>query len=258
MALDKRYTSLSNILERVRREFGFEEVFPHDAKEWIWDAIGIAGAPEMLIRKTAVIEIKNWRGELPHDLFSLADHQIRDKESGKILQYSENSFHQQDNLRDVDPVKLEQGRSVHYEESNRDPDSETVYNSLIYPDHEFYGGFGYIVNDYYIFTAIKNMELEMTYTAFPIDNKTGDPLVPDDPKVIRAIVWYIGERTAFKLMLADRLSERKYEIIKQDYLFNIGSAISQARISSIPEFENFKNRAMQIFGNPFPYKTAFK
>ena len=43
-----KYTHLNEILERVHRDFGFEEVFADEAKEWIWDCLGYFGRDEIL------------------------------------------------------------------------------------------------------------------------------------------------------------------------------------------------------------------
>ena len=41
-----KYTHLNERLERVHRDFGFEEVFADEAKEWIWDCLGYFGRDE--------------------------------------------------------------------------------------------------------------------------------------------------------------------------------------------------------------------
>lgn len=258
MSLNKKYTSLNEVLERVRRDFGFEEIYSHDAKEWVWDAIGLAGAPNMLITKTSVVEVRNWRGELPVDLFSLSNHQIRDSRTGAMLNYSEDSFHLSRRNSEGKLIVSNNANSIFYIDEERTPEHETQYPSIMSSKLDNLENFGYTINNNFIFTSDKNMELEISYTAFPMDEETLEPLIPDDPAVLRAVVWYIGERTAFKLMLADKLSERKYEMIKQDYLFNMGSAITKANILSMPEIENIKNRTLQYVKSLSPFQQGFK
>jgi len=258
MSLNTKYTNLTEILEKVRRTFGFEEVFPHDVKEWIWDVIGFMGVPEMLVDRTAEIEVKDWRGMLPVDLYCLTSHQVRDKKSGRILEYSEDTFHQLDKGQS-DRKVVQQGSSVTYEDGDRNTDLETTYNSIIFPEYEVSSSkLSYKINEFYIFTNERDITLEISYKAFPMNEDKTEPLIPDDSSVIRAVVWYIGERIAFKLMLADKLSGNKYELIRQEYFFNVGSAITSARIQSVPEFENLKKRALSMWKDPHAFSKGFK
>lgn len=261
MSLNTKYTNLNEILERVRRDFGFEDVYPDECKEWIWDIIGYMGAPEMLIDKEVPLVTKNWRVELPVDVYDLTEHLLKDTDTGRILTYSSDSFHMSNSTaEDVEDVEIEAGRSVTYEEGERESSEETIYNSVIVPSHQVISNLAptYKINNNYIFTSLREMNLLLTYRAFPMDEEKLEPLIPDNPKVIRAVVYFIAEKIALRLMLMDKLSERKYGIIKQEALFNTGAAITSARISTIPEMENLKNRINTIYRNQHPFRTGFR
>lgn len=250
-----RYTNLTEILERVRRDYGFEEVYYDECKEWVWDVIGFMGAPELLIPKTQTIPIRNWRGELPIDVYDLKDHLLRESKSGRVMTLSTEVFMKDDVVKDRDSI-------IMYDESvNFDEDAERVpgvkYASIISTLYDI-DDYAYKIQGDFIFTAIKEGEVELSYTAFPMDEKKLEPLIPDEPKAIRAVVNYLAERIAFRLMMVDKLSERKYEGIKQEYLFNVGAAITKARIQSVPELENLKNRTLQIMKDLHPYRRGFK
>ena len=253
--ITSRYTSLAEILERVRRDYGFEEVYADDCKEWIWDVMGYIAAPELLIDKTKVIPISDWRGELPVDVYSLKNHLLRDTNSGNIMCISDNVFHKEDSSKEQKDVALLQGESVNYDGTQREDGTKFV--SIISTDYQD-DDLAYQIRGNYIFTTLKEMEVELSYTAFPMDLEKFEPLIPDDAKSIRAVVTYLAERIAFKLMLRDKLSERKYEGIKQDYLFNVGAAMTRARIQSVPEIENLKNRTLQMLKDIHPYRRGFK
>jgi len=242
MSLNTKYTSIEEILERIRREFGFEDVYADDVREWIWDVMGFMAVPQMFIEKIADVTVENWRAPLPVDLYSLTEHMLRDKGTGYVLRKSANLFQQSDQI-DLSAVRVNvDGESV---VSDDDIISDgTQYASIIVPDHD-YADYTYTISNNHIFTNVKEIELEMRYTAFPIDDRMF-PLIPDDPKVIRAVVWYVGERLAFKMMLSDKLSERKYEMIKQDYLFNVASAKTKAHTMDLAEMENFKRKVLSL------------
>ena len=250
-----RYTSLAEILERVRRDYGFEDVYYDDCKEWVWDVMGYIAAPELLIDKTEVIPIYNWRGELPVDVYSLKNHLLRDLKSSNVMHITDSIFHKEDSSKDRDSIALLQGESVNFDEGERTDGTQFI--SIINSDFQK-DDLSYQIKGNYIFTALKEMEVELKYTAFPMDLEKMEPLIPDDAKSIRAVVTFLAERIALKLMLMDKLSERKYEMIKQDYLFNVGAAMTRARIQSVPEMENLKNKTLQILKDIHPYRRAFR
>ncbi len=255
MSQNTKYTHIEEILERVRREFGFEDVYPDDVREWVWDVIGLIGSPSLLIDKQEDIEIENHRGELPVDVFSLLNHRVRDKQSKRILKRSANIFFEDNTIRKQTPMAFTDGESIELDEDGNLLEG-TEYKSIIAPDYDELGYF-YDINDNYIFTNKKETTIQLYYTAFPLDDRLF-PKIPDDPKVIRAVVWYIGERIAFKHMIQDKLSERKYEIIKQDYLFNVASARTKSDTLEIPQVHNFKHRMLQMVKQNNAFLQGFK
>ncbi len=91
MAQITNHTSVEEILERVRREFGFEDgLNPDDVREWVWDSIGIIGSKELLIEKQADLEVYNHKVQLPVDAFDLTNHRVRDKNSKRVLKKTNN------------------------------------------------------------------------------------------------------------------------------------------------------------------------
>jgi hypothetical protein len=253
--MNNKYTGIEEIFERVKREFGFEELYHDDLREWIWDAIGIMGTPTLLEDKISHIDVQNFRGELPVDLFSLANHILRDKETKTILRLSQDIFLSED-VEDQGEGRASSQLAVVAAPVNVDFPSQTGYVSIILPDTDE-KTYNYTIRGNYIFCNIKDGTLELSYTAFPLDER-GFPLIPDDPKTIRSVVWFIGERLAYKLMLSDKISERKYEIIKQDYLFNVASARSKSNTLSLPQMEIFKNRVLSMVKQTGSFNMGFK
>ena len=255
--MNNKYTSIEEIFERVKREFGFDELYHDDLREWIWDAIGVMGSPSLLEDKISHIYVENFRGELPIDVFSLANHTLRDQETKTIMQMSQDIFLSEDS-EDGSTLSAQAAieRAVVAAPANVDFPEQTGYVSIILPDTDE-KTYKYTIKGNYVFCNLKEAVLELNYTAFPMDER-GFPLIADDPKVIRSVVWYIGERMAYKLMIADKLSERKYEIIKQDYLFNVASARSKSHTLTLPQMENFKNRVLSMNKQTTAFYRGFK
>lgn len=255
MSLTTKYTSVEEILERVRRDFGFEDVYADDVREWIWDVMSFIAVPAMFIEKVADIKIENWRGRLPADLHSMTEHGIREKTTGAILSKTDNLFQQVDQIDDSAVTGLIDGEAI-VSDMGVITTSGTQYVSFMAPDGDL-SRYYYSINNNFIFTNVKEIDIELRYTAFPVDDRLF-PLIPDDAKVIRAVVYYIAERIAFKMMLSDRLSERKYAMIEQGYLFNVAAARTKAHTMDIGDMETFKRRVLSLVKDMDGHARSFR
>lgn len=236
------YTSINHVLEGVRREFGFEiDLNMDDVREWIWSAIGLIGSQELLFQKQADIEIENHRAPLPIDVFDLTDHRVRDKDSKQMMTKSQAIFFKDSRRARHKPV-ITSSESVKMVDGENKPGTE--YVSIIFPQHVEKPG-DYMIQDGYIFTSEEKMTIQLSYTAFPLDEQ-GFPLVPDDPLIYKFLVWFIGERLAFKYMLKEKISERKYDRIEQEYSFVAAQLQGRLNTLDIPDMRNFKERVYAL------------
>jgi hypothetical protein len=100
--LNGRYVPIEGIIERVYRDYGFEEDFDwNDAIEWVADALDLIGAPRAYMPKvtdgsTALgnpdpIVIKDHRGDLPCDLHVIV--QTREFCSKIPMLHNTDNFH---------------------------------------------------------------------------------------------------------------------------------------------------------------------
>lgn len=217
MSLTGKHVDVSHIIERIYRDNGFDlEIKYDEVIEWIWDVISLIGAPQAFIDKVTdgstlmpkPIAIENYRGTLPVDLHSVTL------------------------ARDYDTKMPMICRSSTY---LKDTDQQYIKESQ----------YTYTLNDSYIFTSFEEGEVELHYQAFPTNN-LGMPLIPDDIKFVLAAQAYVAERIAFRLMMQDHISERKYEKLNSERLWYIGAAQSKAQVPSIDEMEGIKNRYLRL------------
>lgn len=67
-----RYVSSKEIIRKVFRDLRPPNAeFMHDAVEWIGEALEHIGAASQLCKKTCIIDIKDHRGSLPNDLYTI-------------------------------------------------------------------------------------------------------------------------------------------------------------------------------------------
>lgn len=259
-----KYTHINEILERVRRDYALEEVFIDEAKEWVWDCIGYFGRPEILVNSIEELDIKYNKGLLPTDLYEFIG--CREK-SSKIPLVPTTDRHCSSNLTSsISSLgqAIVQGQSINIETTGvGDNLVEELKDSTIFlefvptVDLNIDSNYTYQINGNYIFTGITNVTIEVAYRAFPMweDNT---PKIPDDPKVVRMITLFIAEKIAFKLMLQDKLSERKWGFIKDELEWAVGSAQNRMKMPNEDEMENIKNSQMRLRPRPNQWSSGFK
>lgn len=228
MSLTGKHVDISYIIERIYRDYGFDlEIKYDEVIEWIWDVMALIGAPQSFVDRVTdgsegmpdPITITNYRGELPCDLHMVT--LARDFDSKMPMICKSSSY-----LRDTEQLFIRESQ------------------------------YTYTLNDNYIFTSFEEGEVELHYKGFPT-NALGMPMIPDDIKFVMATQSFIAERIGFRLMMQDKLSERKYAKLEQDRLYYIGAAQTKAVIPSLDEMEGIKNRFLRLRIHTDLHDTSF-
>lgn len=227
--LNGSYIEITSIIERVYRDTGFDlEINIDEVLEWTWDAMALIGAPQPFIdiitdsegNNPPPITVENGRGLLPNDIYQIK--LVRDYET-KMPYICKSSPYKEDFL------------------------------TLDYSDTRYM----YEIRDNYIYTTIDDTILEIAYKGFPT-TPLGLPMIPDNIKYIKAVSAYITERIARRLMLMDKITERKYGLLEQDWLWYVGAAKTQAQIPTLDQMESVKNRWLRLKSNPDLHSASFK
>jgi hypothetical protein len=255
MSLTGGYTGINAIIEEVRGN-GFQDFYPDEVKEWVWKILGYIAAPDLYVSKFCELKIENFKALLPEDFKEIMDGGIRMKGSRIALRKSTDIFYGDGMNVSENSIRTVAGRSVVFVDDEPNEDNATEYISelsTVYPEETLV----FTINDYVITTGFRSGTIEIMYKGYNTD-EFNNPLIPDHPKVIRAVVSFVMERIAFRMMLRDELAVGKYDKINQDYMFNVGAAISAARIPEPSEMENYSRRASTIQSNFTGFKNGFK
>lgn len=223
MALTGKTVRIERILEKVHRDFKFKTAVDWvDVIEWVGEALALAGAPRLLSNKVTdgqqdlyhpdPIVIENYRGRIPYDVHEII--QCRTGDKHKPMRRATDTFHM----------------------------SYLCHTS---PDLNINSEITYKVNADYIITSFETGTVEMSYLAYPTDER-GLPLIPDNQRVIECCSWFVAEKIAHQLWMQDNLSEAKYKDIEQKALWYIASADSGARSPSPDDMENWKNMFIRL------------
>jgi hypothetical protein len=252
--LNGRVVSIDSIIEQLIQDYGFETVNKAEVAEWIWRSMSIIGTPYPYEDKAVELTIVDYRAKLPLDLYSMGI--PREKITGIPFREMTHVFNKfgdaayeglTEIIADYDPAYPYTSTA----------DNVEYYNTVVGPGYssDYYT---FKVQGNYAYFGMESGTIEMQYKAIPIDIVTGMPVVPDNAIYMRGVVSFIGERLAFRMMLKDMLSERKYELIRQDYFFNVGAAQSVCMIPDPARMETLINRWKSTYLGPGHFDTGLK
>lgn len=261
-----KYTHLNEILERVRRDYGFQDVYADEAAEWIWDCLGYFGRDEILENSYANVKIENNRGLLPPDLYKLTG--CRTSGGGQLLPTSDRYFDKNIIPSNSFGEAIIQGKSINLTSSKVGDNVVNELNPSIILT-EFISGpasgpasggansMTYQINGGYIFCGILNTTLEIAYKAFPMwEDYT--PKIPDDVKIVRMVVLHIAERIAMRLWISNKLSKQILEDIRTDLDFAVGAAHARVVMPDEDMMESIKRQQMRLIPKPNEWSNGFR
>lgn len=224
--------SIDYIIERLQSApYHFDNVNKDDVAEFIWEVVGYIGVLEPFVdAEPAVISIENHRGLLPYNMYSIEA--VREYSTGTMMHSMSDLFFNTTN------DNLETDTEVI---TDTDPATGEEYYTTVFPENspEL---FRYKTQGNYIFTAFPTGRVEVAYKAFPVDTKTGLPLLPDDAKYLRAIIAFIAERLGLGMYLRDEITERKYSLLEREYLFAVGAAKTHTIMPDKSKMQTIINR----------------
>ena len=147
-----KLTSVKTVIYQVMTDLNISDtdVQIDDFIEWIGRALQHIGCHYQLTEKEAIIEIENYKGELPCDLYQVSR-------------------------------MIYNNRRLHNNESLIGSTQNQINNNS-------FTGIDYNITHNIITTAFESGEIVIQYTAFPVDEE-GLPLVPDNPSFKDACFW---------------------------------------------------------------------
>lgn len=222
------YVSSSTVIEKVFRDHPFvvDHLELSDALEWMGDLYGLMGVNSMLEDKMCQIEIEDYRGKLPSDLISIYGIRYDDGGGYIPMRYNGDVF----------------GHKLHCSNSESLQCSADVT---------------YKLNNHYIFPNFEEGIVEISYTAFPVD-EDGFPMIPDDQAVIEAMAWYIAYKIAYQRWMVEEMKEHRFQFVRQQKDWYVGKAISRGKMPSVDQAETLKNMLLRLIPNINAHASGFK
>jgi len=267
MRFTGRYTTVNDILERLRRKFPFfEDVYEEECKEWIWDIMGKIGITTALEDCVADITIEEHSGTLPSDLYSFDfETGIREKGTNIPLLPTTDIFFANNTEDTTLSQAIIAGTSFNVtydnvgDEITSQLDDSTINIDAVYPSGYMYEkeNYTYRIQGSYIFSGLEETTLEIIYKGFPIwDDMT--PKIPDEPKYLDMVVMELATIIAMRLWMSDKLSKDKFDWIEQEASYLKASTRSFWKIPDKDEMENISRMRMRLLPKPAQFDTGFR
>ncbi len=235
--MNNNFIKIDRVLEKVYRDYGFDNLDWIHCIEWIGECLDFIGAPKTYVEKATdsneklghpnCIKIVDNRGVLPCDMYSLI--QAFRLQNGNWLPMRVST--------DTSHISYHCNKSVDVTR-----DSELTYK----------------LNNNHIFTSFDTGEVIMVYLANPTD-EDGFPMIPNNIKFISACAAYIADKLSLKWQIQGKaLNPRVINRIEQDVSWYISAADSSARIPTIDDMESWKNNWLKLIPNINSHNTAFR
>lgn len=200
-------TNIRRILDRIMRHPMLRDIPFETAVEYTVDFISLLGVPALYEEKTAVVPISDWRGKLPCDFEKMI--QVRSVGNGKfpgvVYRYSDHSFH-------LSPNKTQFDEMTHT----------------------------YKIQGMVIFTSTKDVDLEIVYNGFAID-EDGFPLLPDNASFLRGLENYIKLQWFTIQYDMGKIPQQVMQNTQQEYAWAVGDAQAEFSRLSLDEAETLFN-----------------
>lgn len=217
-----RYISLRQVLDDILDHPMLKDVSFERAVNYTVHFMRIVGCPRMFEEKTALVEIKDYRGLIPcdfNDIIQVRTHSSCDRKNYGVFRYATDNFHMSDNKQDSFDLT-------------------------------------YKIQGNVIFTSIKEGTIEIAYNAFAVDSD-GYPMIPDNSSFINALELYIKKKQFNVLFDTGKISQAVYNQVCQDYAWAVGQAQSDLVRPTIDQMQAITNSLNTLVWRVSEHKSGF-
>lgn len=209
------------IIDKIMRHPLLQDVTLETVVDYTIDFMRIVGVPQMFEEKVELLEVQNYRVELPCDYYQMNQIRIKDPNGNNIgvFRYTTDTFHM--------------GSTI--------------------PE---YSDYTYKIQGNIIYTSIREGIIEISYQAISTDNE-GYPLIPDNSSFTRAVEAYIKKQHFTILFDLNKISGQSLQQAQQDYAWAVGDCETEFNRLSLDKAESFYNSWRTLLIRPSEHKSGF-
>ena len=214
------YISIREVIDNITDHPLLKDVSFERAINYTIHFMRILGMPDIFLEKTEVIDIDNYRGQLPCDFYKMIQvRKVGHNHRYTVFRYSTDSFHMSDGK--VDSVDLT-----------------------------------YKLQGNVIFTSMKEGKIEIAYNAIALDNE-GYPMIPDNSSFIKALELYIKKERFTVLFDMGQINRDVYQNTLQDYMFYVGQAQTSMIKPTYDQMQSIANLMNSLVPRMSEHRSAF-
>lgn len=202
MNTEIRHINIREALSRTLRHPLLQDVNLEQVIQYVLDFIGIFGLPSTYEHKEAIVNIQEFRAELPCDLISIEI--VKDCRTGVSLRHMTDVFN---------------------------PDNKDRHGHRI--KHEL----SFKTQGRTLYCSFKNGRVSIAYLALPVDDE-GLPLLIDDPNYLLALDAYIKREVFTILFDQGKIQQHILNAAEQRYAWAAGRMQTHFTTPSISEMES--------------------
>lgn len=213
-------------MDKITRHPLMQDIPFETVIDYAVDFIRLVGTPPSFVDKTAIIDIHNYRGELPCDFYEMIqvrlayDEKHRVENHAPTFRYTTDSFHMSPNKPHVTDLT-------------------------------------YKLQGNCIFTApLEEGQIEIAYKAMPIDDE-GYPMIPDNSAFSRALEMYIKKQWFTIQYDMGKISQAVMAKTDQDYAWAVGQAQTDLIRPTIDQMESISNMWNTLVPRAHEHRKGF-
>jgi hypothetical protein len=219
MNKEVRHINIREALSRTMRHPLLQDVTLEQVLQYVLDFIGIFGLPCMYEHKEEILQIHDFKAELPCDLITIE--MVKDCDTGFSLRKMTDVFNPQRNHPDV-------------EERRR--------------FHEL----SFKVQGRTIFCSFPEGEVSIAYLSIPVDDE-GMPMLIDDANYLLALDAYIKREVFTYLFDQGKIQPAVMQNAEHRYAYAAGRLSTHFKVPSISEMESIS----RMWNTLLPRTTEF-
>lgn len=220
MVKEIEYINIREVLSRVLRHPLLQDFTLEQAIQYTLDFIGLFGFPELYEDKETVIEICDYKGQLPCGLIQID--MVKDCKTDMPLRSMTASFNP---------------GGKYYNHLQQEPQ--------------------YKVQNRVIITSFPEGKIKIAYKAIPVDEE-GLPLLIDNTKYLKALELYIKCQLFTVLFDLGKISPQVLQHTEQEYSWAAGQLAEEFKTPSVAEMQSITNMMNQIIVRKSEFYNNFE
>lgn len=250
MLNEVRYTNIRRVLDNLTDHPMLRDLTLEQVVRYTLRFIAIHGYPCLYKDKIEVVDIEDFRGELPCDLISII--QVRDCVSKLCMRSMTDNF--TPGLREHHPhmERRERGEGV-----NTFNKSEQWHNQYIPPMRLPHGEPTFKTQGRIIFTSFPHGAVEIAYKAIPVD-EDGFPLLIDNELYLGALEAYIKKQVFTVKFDQQKIPAGVLQNAQQEYAWLAGQLREEFETPSVSQMESIVRMWETILPNVRAFDNGFK